>query len=92
MLKAAGDPERLRILDLLLAGPRQVTELANATDAGLSTTSQRLRILLAEGLVGRQRQGRTVSYRLADAHVRDLVASVLEHAEPEHLSDHANDP
>jgi ArsR family transcriptional regulator len=92
MLKAAGDPERLRLLDLLLEGSRQVSELADAMDAGLSTTSQRLRILLAEGLVTRERQGRAVFYALSDGHVRDLVANVLDHAEPEHLRDHGHDP
>ncbi|MEE4301182.1 MAG: metalloregulator ArsR/SmtB family transcription factor [Pseudomonadales bacterium] len=85
MLKAAGDAERLGILALLQGGALQVSEIAERTDAGLSTTSQRLRLLLAEGLVARERQGRVVFYALADEHVRDLIASVLEHADPEHL-------
>ena len=85
MLKAAGDAQRLSILARLMHGALQVSDIAAATDAGLSTTSQRLKLLLAEGLVTRERQGRNVSYRLADAHVRDLIASVLEHADPDHL-------
>ena len=85
MLKAAGDAERLGILALLQGGALQVSEIAERTGAGLSTTSQRLRVLLAEGLVARDRQGRLVYYALADDHVRDLVASVLDHADPEHL-------
>lgn len=85
MLKAAGDTERLGILALLQEGALQVSEIAERTEAGLSTTSQRLRLLLAEGLVARERQGRLVFYTLADEHVRDLIASVLDHADPEHL-------
>ena len=58
MLRAAGDPERLRILELLLSGEHQVSEIAALTEAGMSTVSQRLRILLKEELVRRRREGR----------------------------------
>ena len=82
MLRAGGDPERLRILDLLLSGERQVSEIAELTNAELSTTSQRLRILLNENLVKRRRSGRDMFYRLADSHVQTLVLNVLDHADP----------
>lgn len=82
MLRAGGDPARLQILDLLLSGERQVTEIAELTAAEMSTTSQRLRILLKENLVRRRREGRDMYYRLADAHVETLVRNVLEHANP----------
>ena len=85
MLKAAGDAERLGILALLQGGALQVSEIAERTKAELSTTSQRLRLLFAEGLVARERQGRLVFYALSDEHVRDLIANVLDHADPEHL-------
>jgi len=82
MLRAGGDPGRLQILDLLLGGERQVSEIAEATDAELSTTSQRLRVLLKESLVARRRDGRRRFYSLADGHVRTLVCNVLDHADP----------
>ena len=82
MLHAAGDPARLQILDLLLAGERQVSEIAELTAAEMSTTSQRLRVLLNENLVKRRREGRDMFYRLADAHVETLVRNVLDHADP----------
>lgn len=85
MLKAAGDVERLRILALLMEGSMQVSEIAQQTSAGLSTTSQRLKLLLAEGLVARERVGREAHYSLADRHVRDLISSVLDHADPTHF-------
>ncbi|MEO1081087.1 MAG: metalloregulator ArsR/SmtB family transcription factor [Pseudomonadota bacterium] len=82
MLRAAGDASRLRILELLLSGERQVSEIAATTEAEMSTTSQRLRILLSEDLVKRRRDGRDMYYRLADGHVEDLVRNVIEHADP----------
>ena len=84
MLRAGGDPARLRILELLLSGELQVSEIAELTDAEMSTTSQRLRILLQEQLVARRREGRDMFYRLADAHVKTLIQNVLDHADPMH--------
>ena len=82
MLRAAGDSARLQILGLLLSEERQVSEIAELTNAEMSTTSQRLRILLKENLVKRRREGRDMHYRLADAHVETLVRNVLDHADP----------
>ena len=82
MLRAGGDPERLRILALLLHGEHQVSQIAQLTSAEMSTTSQRLRILLQENLVARRRNGRDIFYRLTDAHVETLIRNVLDHADP----------
>ena len=82
MLRAGGDPARLRILELLLSGEHQVSEIAELTHAEMSTTSQRLRILLQENLVTRRREGRDMFYRLADSHVKTLIQNVLDHADP----------
>lgn len=82
MLRAGGDPERLRILELLLHGEQRVSEIAKLTKAEMSTTSQRLRFLLQENLVARRRNGRDMFYRLADSHVETLIRNVLDHADP----------
>ncbi len=87
MLRAGGDPARMRILELLLCGECQVSEIAALTEAEMSTTSQRLKILLNENLVKRRREGRDMFYRLADDHVETLVRNVLEHADPTHSTD-----
>ena len=79
LFRAAGDPARLRLLDLLGDGEWCVSELADVTGEGLSTMSQRLRVLRQERLVVRRREGKHVYYALADDHVRDLVREVLEH-------------
>lgn len=82
MLRAGGDPARMRILELLLDGERQVSEIADLTEAEMSTTSQRLRVLLKEDLLARRREGREMYYRLADSHVETLIRNVLDHADP----------
>jgi ArsR family transcriptional regulator len=87
MLRAGGDAERLRILELLLSGERQVSEIAERTAAEMSTTSQRLRILMNENLVKRRRDGRVMFYRLADRHVETLLRNVLDHADPRVTTD-----
>ncbi len=83
MMRAAGETERMRILALLLdGGELQVSEIAEATGAELSTTSHRLRVLLNDSLVARRADGRLRFYGLADRHVRTLVENILDHADP----------
>lgn len=78
--RAAGDPARLRLLVVLQQGEWCVTELAASTGEGLSTISQRLRVLRNDGLVSRRREGKHLWYSLADAHVSELIANALAHA------------
>lgn len=93
IFRACGDPERLRLLERISHGEYCVTELAAESGEGLSTVSQRLRLLRSEGLVSRRREGKHIYYSLADQHVSDLIASALEHAlEPRvHEHDHAGE-
>ncbi len=79
-LRAAAEPARLRVLVQLASGERCVSELADSSGEGLSTTSQRLKLLRAEGLVVRRREGKHVYYALSDHHIIDLVLGVIEHA------------
>ena len=80
MLRAAGDPARLALLDRLTDGARCVTDLAAASGDAMPTVSQRLRLLRTEGLVTARREGKHVYYALADDHVHVLLANVLGHA------------
>jgi DNA-binding transcriptional ArsR family regulator len=79
LFQALGDPERLRLLDLLTRGEACVSELVSASNAGFSTVSQRLRVLRSEGLVTQRRAGKHIYYALADHHVVELVHNALEH-------------
>jgi DNA-binding transcriptional ArsR family regulator len=80
IFRAAGDVSRLKLLARLAYGEWCVTELADAAGVGLSTVSQQLRLLRAERLVWRRREGKHIYYGLADTHVLDLVQSALAHA------------
>ncbi len=80
MFRAAGDPGRLRILHCLLCGEHCVSDLAAESNDGMSTISQRLKVLRSEGLVRRRREGKHVYYTLADDHVAELVRGALDHA------------
>lgn len=85
LFRACGDPERLRTLERLSHGELCVSELAAESGEGLSTVSQRLRLLRTEGLVSRRREGKHIYYALADQHVADLIGSAIAHAaEPRH--------
>lgn len=80
LFRAIGDVPRLRLLARLAHGEMCVTELAEAEREGLSTISQRLRILRGENIVLRRRRGKHINYSLADQHVMDLVFNALAHA------------
>ena len=79
LFRAIGDEARLRLLARLAEGPCCVTDLAVAEGDNLSTVSQRLRVLRAERLLSRRREGRHITYALADAHVIEIVRSALAH-------------
>lgn len=80
LFRAAGDLARLRLLHRLDAGECCVTELADASDTKLSTLSQQLRVLHAERIVKRRREGKHIYYSLVDDHVRELIHAALDHA------------
>jgi DNA-binding transcriptional ArsR family regulator len=80
LFRALGEAPRLRILAALAQGEACVTELAAASNESLSTVSQRWRVLRAENLVVRRRDGKHINYTLADQHVTELVFNALAHA------------
>jgi DNA-binding transcriptional ArsR family regulator len=80
LFRVVADVARLKLLERLAEGEWCVTELAEAAGSGLSTVSQQLRLLRSERIVTRRRAGKHIFYSLADAHMRDLVHSALEHA------------
>jgi len=83
LFRALADPGRLETLLLLRQREVCVGDLAVALDEKVSTVSQRLRWLRSDGLVDRQRRGKHVYYRFADAHVEALMEIALEHVSEE---------
>jgi DNA-binding transcriptional ArsR family regulator len=76
-----GDPGRLRLIACLRGGEHNVGDLAERTGLSESATSHALRLLRAHRVVDVRRAGRMAYYRLADAHVRQLLDVALAHAE-----------
>ena len=64
LLRAVADPERLRIIQCLRAGPQYVSGLAAALRAEVVNVSHHLGVLRQAGLVQDEKQGRFVLYRL----------------------------
>ena len=81
LFRALGETSRLRLLSRLVEEHRCVGELAEAEGEAMSTISQRLRVLRAENIVVRHRQGKHVLYGLADSHIKDLILNALAHAD-----------
>jgi DNA-binding transcriptional ArsR family regulator len=78
--KLLADPGRLRMVYALLeAGELCVCDLAATVEASESATSHQLRQLRLAGLVRARKEGRTVYYRVDDAHVRLLLDVTVEH-------------
>ena len=73
--RVLGDPTRLRILELLLAGPRTVSELAAAVGAPRARVSNHLACLRWCGFAETERRGRQVIYRAADPRLAVLLAA-----------------
>lgn len=63
-LRALADPERLRIINLLFAGPRNVSELAEELQEEIVKVSHHLGVLRRAELVQTHKEGRHVEYRL----------------------------
>lgn len=78
------DPHRLEILLSLHRAPGIcVSDLAAALGRSENAVSQALRVLRAQGWVTSTRTGRSVSYRLNDEIVHDLLHWIgARHAEP----------
>jgi len=65
ILRAAGEPSRLRILALLAKGELAVMELAHILDQSQPRVSRHLKLLTEAGLVERFPDGAWVFYRVA---------------------------
>ena len=63
-LKALADPDRLRIVQTLRGGPKNVGQIAADLDAEIANVSHHLQILKREAIVETEKQGRFVLYRL----------------------------
>ena len=81
MFALLADPTRARILHALsLSEELCVCDLALVVGSSQSATSHQLRLLRSQRIVDRRRAGRVAYYRLADEHIRHVLADGLRHA------------
>jgi DNA-binding transcriptional ArsR family regulator len=73
---AAAEPNRRRLLQLLAAGPRSVTDLASTFPVTRSAISQHLLILEEVGLVTARKEGRQRFYAIDPVGVARLRAEI----------------
>lgn len=76
LLKALGQPTRLKILELLFDGERCVCEIFPAVGGEQSNISKHLAFLRSQGIVIADRRGMRVFYRLADQRIVRLLDDV----------------
>ena len=81
LFKVLGSVPRLELLQLIGQEPRTVGALAEATGLSQPLVSQHLRTLRQVGLVTSSRNGKEVTYRLADLHVSHVIADALTHVQ-----------
>src|SRR5579875_2572409 len=83
VLRAAGEPTRLRILALLAREELAVLELCRVLDQSQPRVSRHLKLLAEAGLVERFPDGAWVFYRLTAAgQAAELVAQTLARIDP----------
>ena len=88
MLRAAGDPTRLRLLLLLRQAELTVSELIEIVGQSQPRVSRHLKLLCGAGLIERFKEGSWVFYRAADeGQGAALGATLSELAEGPHQTD-----
>ncbi len=75
-LTAAAEPTRRRILQLLAARPRTVSEVAGQFTVTRSAISQHLLVLADAGLVEAEKVGRQRIYRVVPSGLQRLQAEI----------------
>src|SRR5262245_20373046 len=63
-LKALADEDRLKIVQVLRSGPKNVGEISAELQQEITNVSHHLQILKREAIVETEKQGRFVVYRL----------------------------
>jgi len=70
------EPMRLRIIQALFDGEKNVTELVGATGGTQANISRHLQTLTATQMLGRRKEGLQVYYRISDPNIPKLCQLV----------------
>ncbi len=80
-LRVLAHPHRLRICELLLRERVPVKVLAVHLGIAGNAVSQHLNIMKAHGILGCEREGKTVFYRVIDPRPAWLLGCIREHGQ-----------
>lgn len=76
LLKALSNPQRLRVMCLLIDGEKTVGEINAEVDLSQSALSQHLAVLREGGLVQTRRESQSVYYSVATGPVHKLIRTL----------------
>ncbi len=79
LFKIFGDTTRIKIMYALYEDEMCVCAIADLLGMTQSAISHQLKVLKAANLVESRREGKTIYYRLADEHVKSIIAQGYEH-------------
>jgi len=76
LLKALSNPQRLRVMCLLIDGEKTVGEINAEVELSQSALSQHLAVLREGGLVQTRREAQNVFYSVADGPVQRIMRAL----------------
>ena len=77
-LKVLSNPDRLKILCVLINGELNVQQIEESTDIHQPTLSQQLTVLRNNKIVSTRREGKQIFYQLADPKVLGIMQTLYE--------------
>lgn len=78
ILKALGQPTRLKIIDFLRGGERCVCEIFPAIGEEQSNTSRHLSVLQSSGILSRRKDGLKIYYAIKHPQVLEMIELVRQ--------------
>jgi len=72
LFRILSEPSRLQLLNHLRDGEMSVSSLVEATGLNQANVSKQLKILLSAKIIGRNRRGQKVFYRIIDPGILEL--------------------
>lgn len=77
-LKVLSNPDRLKVLCVLIEGELNVQQIEKATDIHQPTLSQQLTVLRKAKMVSTRRDGKQIFYSLADSRVLTVIQTIYQ--------------
>ncbi len=79
VLRVLAHPDRLRMIELLIAGRHSVGELAEAVGLAPPAVSQHLNHMRAHGILRVEREGRTAYYQVDNPNAINVIDCIRKH-------------